>query len=84
MDNTTLTGLMAGTLTTVSFLPQVIKTWKSKSARDISMGMFVAFCLGILLWIFYGIAIHSLPIVITNVATFLLAFVILLLKLKYR
>jgi len=83
MDNTTLIGLIAGALTTISFLPQVIKTCKSKSTKDISMGMFVTFSTGILLWIFYGIAIHSTPIVITNVVTFLLVFVILVLKLKY-
>jgi MtN3 and saliva related transmembrane protein len=84
MENTTIIGLMAGTLTTISFLPQVIKTWKSKSTKDISTGMFVTFCLGILLWVFYGIAINSLPVIITNVVTFMLAFVILVLKLKYR
>lgn len=83
MDNTTLIGLLAGALTTISFLPQVIKTCRSKSTKDLSLGMFVTSSTGILLWIFYGIALHSMPIVIANVVTFLLVFVILMLKLKY-
>jgi len=84
MDRITLLGLTAGTLTTISLLPQVIKIWKSKSAKDISAGMFYTFCLGILLWVFYGISINALPVIITNIITFILAFLVLVLKIKYR
>jgi MtN3 and saliva related transmembrane protein len=83
MDNTTLIGLAAGTLTTISFLPQVIKTWQSKSTKDISLGMYAAFSVGLLLWIFYGFAINSTPIIITNVITLILAVLVLLLKIKH-
>ena len=83
MEITTLVGLSAGTLTTIAFLPQVIKTWKSKSASDISLGMFLAFCTGVFLWIVYGFSVGDLPVIVTNLATFVLASIILVLKLKY-
>jgi len=83
MDNITLIGMAAGALTTISFLPQVIKTWKSKSTKDISVGMYTAFSFGLLLWVFYGVALNSRPIIITNVITLVLAVLILLLKIKH-
>ena len=82
MDAVTLLGMAAGTLTTVSFLPQVIRTWKTRSTKDISGGMFSLFCTGIFLWIIYGFSINSLPVIITNIVTFILAFIILVLKLQ--
>ena len=84
MDYVTLLGLTAGTLTTISFLPQVIKTWRSKSVKDISIGMFLTYCIGILLWIFYGIYINSVPVIFTNIVTFTLAFLILVMKMRYK
>lgn len=83
MDHVTLLGIAAGTLTTISFVPQVVRTWKTHSTKDISTGMFIMFCTGILLWALYGFAIHSLPVIITNVITFVLAFIILILKIKH-
>ncbi len=83
-DNATFVGLLAGTLTTSAFIPQVIRTWKTRSTRDISLGMFIAFCAGIALWTAYGIMIHSLPVVITNSITFVLASIILLLKIRHK
>ncbi|MBK4732883.1 SemiSWEET family sugar transporter [Oxynema sp. CENA135] len=80
----TFLGLLAGTLTTISFLPQVIKTWKSKSAKDVSLEMFLIFCSGVFLWIVYGILVGDAPVVIANFVTFILASTILWLKLKYR
>lgn len=76
-------GLLAGTLTTIAFVPQLTKTWRTKSAKDISFLMLLTFCSGVLLWILYGILFHSIPVIITNVVTFLLAGAILVLKLKY-
>ncbi len=84
MELQTLIGLLAGTLTTIAFLPQVLKTWQSKSAKDISLGMFLTFCAGVLLWIIYGAWSRDLPVFATNVATFVLAFTILVFKLRYR
>jgi MtN3 and saliva related transmembrane protein len=83
MDNTTLIGLAAGTLTTISFLPQVIKAWKTKSTKDISIGMYSALSVGLSLWIFYGFAIYSTPVIFTNVISLILALVVLLLKIKH-
>lgn len=79
-----LLGTVAGTLTTVSFLPQVIKTWRSRSADDISTGMFLLFAGGVLLWLWYGIALNAMPIIVSNAITLLLAVTILVLKLRFR
>lgn len=76
-------GYAAGTLTTLSFLPQVIKVYRSKHAQDLSVGMFSAFCLGVFLWLVYGIALWSWPIIVPNVVTLILAGTVLLLKLHY-
>ncbi len=84
MNLTTVLGLIAGTLTTIAFLPQVIKTWKTKSAEDVSLGMFLTLCLGIVLWIIYGISIQDIPLIVANGVTFVLAFTILCLKVKYK
>ena len=82
MDYITMLGLTAGTLTTMSMLPQAIKILRSQSAKDISLGMFATLAAGLLLWIFYGFLISSLPVVIANIVSFLLASVILSLKIK--
>lgn len=76
-------GLSAGSLTTVSFVPQVIKTWRSKSADDISTGMFAIFSVGLVLWLIYGIYLQSLPIIISNIVTLVLTAIILILKYRY-
>jgi len=83
MDVITIIGLVAGTLTTIAFLPQLTMTWKSKSAKDVSLGMFLIFCSGVALWLIYGILIDALPIILTNTATLILSGAILMLKLKY-
>ncbi len=84
MDYTQILGLMAGGLTTVAFLPQVIKTWKSKSAKDLSLAMFFVFALGTLLWLIYGIIIQQLPIILANSITLALASVLLYFKLRFK
>ena len=73
-------GLIAGTLTTIAFVPQLIKVWNSKSAKDISYVMFILFIIGIILWEFYGWGIHSLPVIFFNIITFILGLAILILK----
>ncbi|MGF1492859.1 MAG: SemiSWEET transporter [Microcoleaceae cyanobacterium] len=83
MDFVEGVGLLAGSLTTIAFLPQVIKTWKSKSAKDVSLEMFVIFCTGVFLWLVYGLLIGDFPLVIANIVTFLLATTILFFKLRY-
>ncbi len=83
MDWIMLLGLAAGTLTTIAFVPQVRKTWKTKSARDMSFGMLATFCTGVLLWLVYGLLIRSLPVILANTVTLLLAGAILALKIRY-
>jgi MtN3 and saliva related transmembrane protein len=83
MDPIVLVGYIAGTLTTISFVPQVIKAWKMRETRDISLAMIVLFGIGILLWTLYGIWTGSLPIIAANVITFFLILVLLFLKVRY-
>ena len=78
---TTVIGLLAALCTTIAFLPQVIKTWKAKSARDLSLGMFSIFAIGVILWLIYGIRLGELPIIIANTVTLLLIIVLLYFKL---
>lgn len=76
-------GYIAAILTTISFLPQLIKIWTSKSAEDVSAVMFAFFVCGVLLWIVYGWEIHSPPVIVANVVTCILASTILFLKLTF-
>ena len=80
MPETELLGLIAGTLTTLAFLPQVIKIWSSRSAQDISLGMFLLFSLGVALWLVYGIRLGDVPIIAANAVTLLLSLAILGMK----
>lgn len=80
--NTELIGDLAGTLTTLAFIPQVIKVWRSRSASDVSLLTFAALTLGTVLWAAYGILIDAKPTIIANVVTF--GLVMLVLGLKYR
>ena len=83
MDYIKIIGLVAGALTTFSFLPQVIKTWKSKSAKDLSLGMFSIFCTGVALWLVYGILLGELPIILANVVTLVFCSILLVFKLTF-
>ena len=84
MDGVTLLGLAAGALTTSAFLPQVVKAWRTRSTQDLSFGTFILFNVGILMWLLYGIVIRDLPIIVTNLVTFVLAFTVLVLMLRNR
>ncbi len=76
-------GLAAGTLTTVAFVPQLLRIIKMRSAHDISWWMFSIFSVGVVLWLWYGIREEALPLIIANVVTLALAAAILLLKWRY-
>jgi MtN3 and saliva related transmembrane protein len=76
-------GFAAAICTTISFLPQLIRVLKLRSARDISLGMFSIFSFGTALWLTYGILAHSIPVALANAVTFILASWILILKIKY-
>lgn len=77
-------GILAGILTTVSFLPQVMKTWKSRSAKDLSLGIFLIFSLGIALWLVYGILINDLPVILANMVTLVLSLTLLFFKFRFK
>ncbi|MDO8458368.1 MAG: SemiSWEET transporter [Burkholderiaceae bacterium] len=79
-----LIGYMAATLTTVSFVPQALHSFRTKDVSGISFGMYSMFTLGIALWLVYGLLISAWPIVIANVITLALAAMILVMKLRYR
>ena len=84
MDIIVAVGYIAGTLTTISFVPQVVKAWKMKETRDLSLLMLVFFAAGVLLWTLYGVWVDSLPVIAANVITFALILVLLGLKIRYR
>ena len=79
----TIIGYVAGTLTTVAYLAQVLRTLKHKSTRDISLGMYLMLCTGIGLWLVYGIFIHSWPVIIANAVTLALSGAVLVMKIKF-
>lgn len=79
-------GLLAGALTTFAFVPQVYQVyqvWKSKSAKDISLGMYSIFVAGIALWLVYGVLAQSRPVVVANTLTLILASMVLLMKIVF-
>ncbi len=83
MTKITLIGFLAATCTTLAFLPQVVKTIKSRQTKDISLGMYLIFTMGLVLWLAYGILIQAPPIIIANVVTLFLALWILILKMRH-
>ena len=80
----TTLGLIAGVLTTIAYLPQLIKTWQTKSAHDLSWSMLIVLCTGIILWLVYGFYIQNIPIIAANIVTFVFTSMILVLKIKYK
>ncbi len=83
MMNMEWAGYLAAVMTTLAFVPQAIKTIRSKDTRSISLGMYVVFTTGIGFWLVYGIALNSMPMILANIVTFLLSGTILALKLKH-
>jgi MtN3 and saliva related transmembrane protein len=76
-------GLIAGAFTTIAFLPQVLRTWRTRSAQDLSFAMLAIFASGLFLWLVYGLMILSLPVILANVVTLALVLVIIGLKLGW-
>ena len=83
MEMTSLVGFAAGFLTTIAFIPQVVKIWRSKSADDVSLATFLAFTVGVGLWLAFGILQKEPPIILWNGVTLVLAGAILAMKLKF-
>lgn len=81
--NTDLIGMVAGTLSTVAFVPQAWRIWKTRSAHDLSLPMYLIFTTGVALWFVYGLLLGALPIILCNGLTLLLAGTVLAMKLKF-
>ncbi|MCK5044518.1 SemiSWEET transporter [Candidatus Parcubacteria bacterium] len=84
MDTFTIIGLVAATCTTISFVPQALRTIKTKHTKDLSLAMYSLFTIGIFLWFVYGILVKDLPLIIANGITLLFTSTILILKIKYK
>lgn len=83
MANMEWAGYLAAAMTTLAFVPQAIKTIRTRDTRGISLGMYVVFTIGIAFWLVYGIALGSTPMILSNIVTFMLSATILGLKLKH-
>jgi len=81
--STTLIGSIAAVCTTGAFVPQVIRVWRLKSAKEISLTTFVAFSLGTFVWLIYGLLIDSVPVILANAATLALSLAMVAMKLNY-
>lgn len=82
MEFNTLIGTVAAICTTVAFVPQVVHSWRSRDLSGISLPMYATFTCGVFLWLIYGIINVDWPIIMANAITFVLAGVVLFLKLK--
>ncbi|MEO5944637.1 MAG: SemiSWEET transporter [Ferruginibacter sp.] len=84
MSSLQLLGLAAGTITSITFLPQVIQIWKTKSAKDISMFMLILLMIGVSMWLTYGILVMDAAIIYTNSMVLTMSLIMLFFKLKFR
>lgn len=77
-------GFVAGTLTTLSFLPQVHKAWTTRRCEDLSLSMLLAFGAGVVLWLIYGFWLRAAPVIVANAVTLALIVVLVVLKARFR
>jgi MtN3 and saliva related transmembrane protein len=77
-------GYIAAAFTTCAFIPQVVKSWRTRSTGDLSSTMLVVFTAGILLWLIYGLAIGSMPVILANAITLVLSATLVVLKIRGR
>jgi MtN3 and saliva related transmembrane protein len=82
--NAEILGLAAGTISSITFLPQVIKIWQTKSAKDLSIPMLLLLVLGVSMWLAYGIIIKNTPVIYTNSMVLFMSFIMLFFKFKYN
>ena len=83
MTSLQLLGMAAGSISAITFLPQVIKTWRTKSADDISLLMFTFATVSVIMWLVYGIILRDVPIIYTNSLVLICALVMLYFKFRY-
>jgi MtN3 and saliva related transmembrane protein len=79
---TNFIGYLCAALTTIAFIPQAIKVYKTKQTEDISLGMMSLMTAGVGLWVVYGFLLNAIPVIVANVLTFILSLYILIMKIK--
>jgi len=84
MTGTEILGYAAGAITSLTFLPQVIKTWKQKSAKDVSLMMFIIAAINEIMWVVYGALLDNWVIILTNAIVLAMSLTMIYLKLKYK
>jgi len=84
MNQITILGFTAAVLTTASFIPQALKTIKTKNTKDLSLPMYLILTLGVLLWFIYGVLINDWPMLLANAITLVFAIIILAYKIRYK
>lgn len=84
IDKFEIIGFIAAILTTMAYVPQVYKTWKTKSAGNVSLTMYIAMFTGIILWLIYGIHLNSLAMIVANIVTAILTLIIITFKIRYK
>lgn len=84
MSAADILGYAAGALTAFTFLPQVLKTWKEKSAKDVSLYMFIIAFVNEIMWLIYGVMIHNWVIILTNAVMLAMSGIMIMLKMKYN
>jgi MtN3 and saliva related transmembrane protein len=84
MDLTNLIGTIAAVLTTIAFLPQAWRSWRTRNLSGVSLAMYSLFTIGVFLWLVYGILLGQWPIIVANAITFVLSCSILFLKIRHR
>lgn len=84
MEIITVIGLVAAVCTTSAWLPQIIKSYRFKATKDISIGLTILFLLGFILWLIYGVMKKDIVIILANTIAFIFSFFLLVLKLKYK
>jgi MtN3 and saliva related transmembrane protein len=84
MDPIKLLGLAAGTITSITFLPQVIQVWKTKSAKDLSLTMLSLLTVGVAMWLAYGILVDDIAIIYTNSMVLLMGLILLVFKVRFK
>ncbi|MHC5035868.1 MAG: SemiSWEET family sugar transporter [Planctomycetota bacterium] len=83
LEITTVLGFAAAVLTTSAFFPQVVQTWRTRSAKDLNLKMFLLLTVGIFLWLVYGIAIGEWPVIVANTVGLLSSLTMLVFKIRY-
>ena len=80
---TEFVGFAAAFCTTAAYLPQVVRVWRTRRTKDVSLGMFVVMTVGLLCWLAYGFAIHDMPVIVCNGSALVMTSIILFFKLKH-